>query len=213
MVSNRPASSCRFPKRMIGTNFMAIDSEAPHTHRLTVEQYHKMICAEVFDEDKHVELLEGELIEMSPQHFPHKNCLRELTGIMHGAGAELGTVLVQLGVKVSEHSEPEPDLVLLRPPARQYRSREWSNEDVLLMVEAGEGSRRYDRERKMPVYARAGIPELWLIDLVDELVHIYRRPENGVYRYEAIANRGDTITPEALPNLRLLVDELFPAES
>ena len=190
---------------------MATDSEAPRTYRLSVDQYQKMAC--VFDEDEHVELLEGELIEMSPQHFPHKRCVRKLNGIVHAAGAEPGTVLVQLGVKVSDYSQPEPDVVLLRSPASQYDSRDWNNEDVLLMVEAGESSRRYDRERKMPVYAGAGIPELWLIDLVDELVRIYRRPVNGVYRFEAIANRGDTLTTDALPNLRLLVDDLFPAEA
>jgi len=191
---------------------MAIDSEAPHTYRLTVEQYHKMICADVFPDGAPVELLEGELIEMSPQHFPHKSTVLYLTGVFQGAGAEPGTVAVQLPVQVSEHSEPEPDLVVLRPPARRYRTHDWTNSDVLLMVEVGESSRHYDRTRKVPVYARAAIPELWLVDLADELVHIYRQPLNGVYRFEAIANRGDTLTTEAVPALRLLVDNLFPAE-
>src|SRR6266567_1143689 len=138
---------------------------APKLYRLSVDQYDAMIKAGVFREGAHVELLDGELIEMSPQHEPHIGCVRRLTGLVHAAGVEPGTVLVQLPLYVNRKSEPEPDLVVLRPPAQQYDRRRAKPGDVLLLIEVSDSSRLYDRDRKVPRYAKAGVPEVWLVDL------------------------------------------------
>jgi Uma2 family endonuclease len=182
---------------------------APHLYQLSVDKYHAMIKAGIFDEDDPIELLDGELIEMSPQHAPHIGCVRRLNGLVHGAGVELGTVLVQLPLHLNWNSEPEPDLILLRPPAQQYDRRPAEPSDVLLLVEVSDSSRLYDRNRKVPRYAEAGIPEVWLVDLVEALVRIYRQPHNGVYQAQSTAARGEIVAAELFPSLSVTVDQIL----
>ena len=181
---------------------------APH-YKLSVQQYDKMVDCDVFPPGAKLELLDGELIEMSPQGLKHSDCIRFLNGLVHAAGVVPGTVLVQLPIHLSAHSEPEPDMVLLKPDERRYRDRRPQPQDVLLVIEVSLSSRNYDVYDKVPRYAEAGICEVWVVDLLDELIRVFGHPEGGEYRSHALARAGETITPEQLPNLRLSVSEIL----
>jgi Uma2 family endonuclease len=183
--------------------------KGPHLYRLSVDEYDAMIKAGIFDEDAPIELLDGELIHMSPQGDLHNNVVRQLNGLFHAAGVEPGTVLVQGSLHLNQNSEPEPDLVVLKPPGEQYWGRHIEPADVLLLVEVSDSSRLYDRKRKVPLYAKADIPEVWLVDLVQQLVWIYRRPEFGVYQDRTRAFRGETISAELLPSLAVEVNQIL----
>src|ERR1051326_4617931 len=181
---------------------------APH-YKLTVDQYDEMIRCCIFPPDAKVELLDGELIEMSSQGNRHARCVRALNGLVHAAGVVPGTVDVQLPMRLSETSEPEPDLSLLNPDREAYRQRKSATQDVLLIIEVAVSSRDYDRSEKVPRYAEAGIPEVWLVDLVEDVVRAYRQPEGGRYLSQSLAYSDEWIAPERLPNLRLEVREIL----
>jgi len=181
----------------------------PKRYKLSVHEYDAMIKAGIFDEDAPIELLDGELIQMSPQGHLHDNVVRQLNGLFHAAGVEPGTVLVEGPLHLNLHSEPEPDLVVLKPPGDQYWGRHAEPADVLLLVEVSDSSRLYDRNRKVPRYAGAGIPEVWLVDLVRQAVQIYRQPDKGVYQVQTRAVRGETISIELLPGLTFEVDQIL----
>lgn len=183
--------------------------EAPRRYHISADQLDKMVEAGIIDEGAPVELLEGELVEMPSQGLPHVNCVRRLNGLVHVAGIEPGTALVQSALRTAWDSQPEPDLVLLKPPASQYDARRAGPEVVLLLVEVAHSSRDYDRSRKVPHYARVGIAEVWLVDLDAEIIKVYRDPVGGAYRSQTIAVRGATVTSELFPSLTLEVDQIL----
>src|SRR2546426_2118990 len=133
--------------------------------RFTVDEYHRMAEAGIFSEDESVELLEGEIVEMTPISSRHAACVNKLTRLFTRELGERVVVSVQNPVALTETSEPQPDLALLRPRADFYAAGHPGPEDVLLMVEVADTSATSDRAVKVPLYARAGIEEVWLIDL------------------------------------------------
>ncbi len=187
---------------------------APQLYRLSVEKYDLMTSAGIFGEDDRIELLDGELIEMPPQSAPHASSIRALLGSAHAAAVPLDTVLVQMPFVLDPHSEPEPDFVVVRPPADQYRQRHPRASDVLLLVEVSGTSRDYDQRHKLPRYAAAEIPEVWLVDLQDDVVLVYRQPSEATFRVAQIVRRGEVLEAELVPGFRPTVDEILgPAGS
>jgi Uma2 family endonuclease len=115
------------------------------------------------------------------------------------------TVSVQNPIRVSPSSEPQPDLALLRPRADFYASGHPSPADVLLVVEIADSSLVTDRDVKTPLYARAQIRETWVLNLVSDTLEIYRQPSPDGYREVSILRDGDTVSPEAFPDVVLSV--------
>ena len=186
--------------------------DAPH-YKLSVDQYDEMVRRCIFPPEARLELLDGELIEMSPQGTRHANCVRYFTGALYAAGAELGTISVQLPMYLSANSEPEPDLALLKPPPQRYLSRHPNPTDVLLLIEIAVTSRDYDRDEKVPRYAEAGISEVWLVDFEDDVMRVYREPHGRRYYSEDVVSRGGTATALLFPNLRVAVEDVLgPAD-
>ena len=172
----------------------------------TVADYHRMAEAGILSEDDRVELLEGEIVSVSPVGSRHAACVKRLVRWFTREGGDRVIVGVQDPVQLGEHSEPQPDLTLLKPRADFYAASHPGPEDVLLLVEVAEASAVVDREVKVPLYARAGIPEVWVVDLTRHHVEVYRRPSPQGYEEVRVLRRGETVTPALLPDLVVPVD-------
>lgn len=171
-----------------------------------------MGAAGLFDEDARVELLDGEVMEMSPIGVSHAMCVKRLIRLF---GRELGDAAVvsaQDPVVLDDRSEPLPDLALLRPPLERYAAGHPSPADVLLVVEVADTTLAYDRDRKAPYYGRAGVAETWIVDLNGEEVLALRRPSPDGYLVAERARRGQALAIGALPGVVVAVqDVLGPA--
>jgi Uma2 family endonuclease len=177
--------------------------------RFTADQYLRMIDTGILAKGDRVELIEGEILEMGPTGPPHGAGLANLNRLLVlgvGSGA---IVMPGATVRLSALSAPEPDLMLLRPRQGSYRDRYIEPGDVLLIVEVSDTSLRRDRELKLPLYARAGIPEVWIADVQDQRVEVYRSPGPGAYASVRRIGQGESIAPVAFPDLVISVDEVF----
>jgi len=175
----------------------------------TVDEYYQMAEAGIFSEDDRVELIEGEIIEMSPIGSRHTACVKRLNRLLSQKLGDQAVISVQDPIRLSEFSEPGPDLALLRPRADFYAEAHPGPGDVLLVVEVAETSAGSDRRVKVPTYARAGILEVWLIDLADETIEIYRKPSLRGYGETQRAWRGDHLSPQAFPDKQFSVDDVL----
>jgi Uma2 family endonuclease len=174
----------------------------------TVAEYHRMAEAGILGEDDRVELLEGEIVAMTPIGSRHAACVARLTALLSRV-QERGIVWVQNPIRLGEHSEPQPDLAVLKPRADFYAQAHPEPEDVLLVVEVAETSADYDREVKLPLHARAGIPEVWLVDLTEERIEAYLQPAPNGYREVRHVGRDGRAAPQAFPDLELAVADLL----
>jgi Uma2 family endonuclease len=176
----------------------------------TVEEYHLMAKSGIIGEDDRVELLEGEVFRMSPIGSRHAACVNRLNTLFSRAVGERAIVCVQNPLRLGEYSEPQPDVVLARPRPDFYALAHPGPEDVLLLVEVMESSQDYDREVKLPLYARHGVSEVWLVDLEGQAVEVYRRPSAGGYReVRRVTPGSDPLSVEALPGVSLSPEEIL----
>ena len=178
-------------------------------HPFTVDDYHAMVVAGALKEDDRVELIEGEIVDMTPIGLRHAAAVNILTRwLVVGCGTR-AIVQVQGPMQIGSESEPQPDLVALRPQANFYRSQAATPDDVLLLIEVADSSLQYDRAVKLPLYARAGVQEFGLVDLVRDEVHMHREPTPEGFRHIERRGRGSRLEPLAFPDLVLPVDELL----
>ena len=177
--------------------------------RFTVDEYHRMGQAGILGEDDRLELLEGEIVEMAPIGSRHQATVDRLTRLFSGRVADVVLVRVQGPVRLADDSEPQPDVTLLRLRDDFYGTAHPGPEDVLLLVEVSDTSAEYDREVKLPLYARHGIPEVWLVGLETGVVEVYRRPTAQGYQEFSRAGRGQALSAVAFTRLELTVDEVL----
>ncbi|MFP5262933.1 MAG: Uma2 family endonuclease [Blastocatellia bacterium] len=175
----------------------------------TVDEYHRMSEAGILSEADRVELIEGEIIKMSPIGRYHAACVKRLNSTLNRRVSDYAIVSVQDPVRLDEHSEPEPDIALLKPRDDFYAQGAPAVEDVLLIIEVADTSVEYDRDVKVPLYAKAGIAEAWLANIREDRIEAYSRPANGVYQKVRLVNRGEAISPEELPSLIITVEEIL----
>lgn len=183
---------------------MQAEERVAGRRRFTVEEYHKMGEAGIFGEGDRVELLDGEVIEMNPIGWRHARSVRRLNARLVRAASDRYAVGVQDPITVSEHGEPQPDLVLHEepPPGRLPRP-----EEVLVLIEVSDSTLQYDRNIKLPRYARAGIPEVWIVDLQGGAVERYNDPREDGYRRTERARRNEELASEMLPGLSVPVND------
>lgn len=172
-------------------------------HLLTVEEYHRMGEAGVFAPEAHVELIEGEVIDMAPIGTRHASVVKRLSHALHAALAGRAIVSTQDPIRLGPRSEPEPDLALLRPRADFYRDAAPTAADTLLVIEVSDSTSAYDRQVKLPLYARHAIPEVWIVDLEAKLVRFHRRPHDGAYLETSTTATPGPTPVEALPDLSI----------
>jgi Uma2 family endonuclease len=180
-------------------------------HRLfTVDEYYRMAEAGILHEDDRVELLEGEIVEMPPIGSHHASVVDRLTRIFSRAGDAIdATVRVQSPVRLGRTSEPVPDIALLRPRPDFYATAHPVPEDVLLVIEVADTSADSDRDVKLPLYARAGIAEVWIVDLNAGVVDVYTLPSTDGYAGRRSAGRGREVSPGALPQIAVAVSDIL----
>ena len=178
-------------------------------YRFTVDQYHRMGKARIFHPDCRVELVNGEIFEMSPID-PWRSGI--LNWLVHRFATELsGRAIVhpQNPTIVDRHSEPQPDLMLLKPREDFYRTAHPTPADALLVVEVANTSLPHDRRRKLPLYARTGVGEVWIVNRRADAVDVFRDPSPEGYRDQFRRGRGEHVAPSAFPNLQLSVDDIL----
>ncbi len=177
--------------------------------RLAVDAYHRMIDAGIFDEDDRVELIDGALRAMPPIEADHAGKNKRMNQLLTMRAGEKALVAVQDPLTLQQHSEPEPDLMLLRPRADYYERENPTPADTLLVVEIADSSLRYDREVKIPLYASHKVPEVWLIDLIHRRLEVFRDPGPVGYRQILRPDPNQEIAPLLLPDLLIRVDEIW----
>ncbi len=166
-----------------------------------VTEYYRMAAAGVFSEDDRVELIEGEIVEMNPIGSRHAACVGRLTEFLGQLVNREAIVWIQNPVQVNDYSEPLPDVALLTRRDDFYAQANPQPSDVLLIIEVADSSVEYDRDIKIPLYAAAAIPEVWLVNLPKETIEIYTQPIGDAYREIRIVKRGESITSKSVPNL------------
>jgi Uma2 family endonuclease len=178
-------------------------------HRFNTRDYHRMGETGVIAPDVRVELLEGEIIDMSPIGPFHggvtKRLIREFTRAAKGRWI----VAAQDPVRLDDHSEPQPDLMLLKPDPNDYTRRHPAPQDVYLLIEIADTSLYYDRQSKLPAYARAGIEEVWIVNLEEQVIEVYRQPCDGTYGSVVLRNKGENASPSAFADVSVAVSDLM----
>ena len=180
-------------------------------YRFTVEEFARMGEAGIFAEDDRVELVGGEIREMTPIGPPHAGVVNRLNELIVTRLAGRVNVAVQNPIRLDRHSEPQPDVVVARRRPGSYADRHPEPADVLLVIEVADSSLHYDRAEKVPRYGRAGIPETWLVDLAARTVTVYTGPGAAGYASEQVLERDDTIVATAVAGLRVPVADVFGA--
>jgi Uma2 family endonuclease len=185
---------------------MAVD--AKH-YRFTRADYHRMAQTGILNPDARVELIDGEIIEMNPIGRRHRGTVDRIAHLFGQRLGDSAIVRVQSSIVLGDHGEPEPDLALLRFRDDFYTRSDEAPEDILLVIEVADTSERYDRRTKAPLYARNGLPELWIVDLNRTRITRYLDPTTGGYTTTRVYRRGESLSPLAFPNLMIAVDDVL----
>jgi len=181
----------------------------PRRHRVTVHDYHRMAEVGVLAPDARVELIEGEIIDMAPIGKDHQSIVDQLNRMLVRAVGEDAIVRVQGSVRLGEWSEPQPDLVVLRPSPDFYRARFATGADSFLVIEVSDTTLRYDRDEKVPLYARHGVPEVWVVDVQRTALLVYGDPNDGAYDRHIELERPASVPLTGLPGLVLDLAPIF----
>ena len=177
-------------------------------YRFTVDDFHRMAAAGLFTEDDRIELLEGEVTVMSPIGDRHIAAVDFLNDRLGAALRGRGLVRVQSPVRLGPHSAPQPDVAMLRRAPDYYRTAPVTARDVFLVIEVADTHVEYDRA-KLPLYAEAGIVEVWIIDLHAERLEVYRQPRGAEHERTLVVRRGEVVAPEAFPDIALPTADLL----
>lgn len=179
-------------------------------HKLSVEDYHRMGEAGIFAPDSRVELIEGEVIDMAPIGSLHISVVNTLSMFFSRGIGDAGIVSTQNSISLLPHSEPQPDIAILKPRADRYRKSLPSASDVLLLIEVCDTTADYDRRIKLPLYADHGIPEVWLVDLKAEWLEVHSGPKGKTFGNVRRLGKHDSVTPESLQVPTLYLGEIWP---
>jgi Uma2 family endonuclease len=190
-----------------GASVLSRCPELPR-HLWTVEEYHRMGELGLLDADARVELIEGEIVEMAPIGDAHAATSNRLNRLLVLAAGERGIVAVGNPVRLSLRSEPQPDFSILRPRA-DYQTRGPRPEDVMLAVEVSDTTLRPDRRMKLALYATAGIPEFWIVNLEGREVEIHRSPIGDAYASIERKRPGDVAAIEMLPGVTIAISQVL----
>jgi Uma2 family endonuclease len=183
----------------------------PLKRLFTRDEYYALAEAGILGPEDRVELIEGEIYRMAPIGNPHAGCVNRLVHRFSALTTAGRAVLSpQNPVNLTDISEPQPDVTLLRPRKDFYGEGHPTPEDILLLVEVADSSIGFDRGTKLPLYARCGIPEAWLVDLIKGVLEVHRDPARDGYRSVQRLRQGDRIAPQAFPDFVIAVESILP---
>lgn len=177
--------------------------------QFTVAEYHEMAAAGILSEDDRVELLHGEIVQMSPIGKRHAASVDKLTRTLVRDLGDAAIVRVQSSILLGDLSEPQPDLAVLRWRDDFYANALPGPDDILLLVEVADTTLESDRRVKLPLYARAGVPEAWLVDLIGDAVEVHRDPGPDGYRRVERLRGTERLTPAALRSVDVAVTDVL----
>jgi Uma2 family endonuclease len=180
-------------------------------HRLfTVDEYYRMAAAGILNEDDRVELIDGEIVRMPPVGSNHASVVDTLAGLLTShLRRDQAIVRVQNPARLNDLSELQPDISLLKPRGDRYKNAHPGTDDILLVIEVAESSAVSDRQVKVSRHARAGVAEVWIIDLSDQVVEVYLDPREGEYRKRRLIAHDEALSPEALPDVKVPIGDVF----
>ena len=184
-------------------------SVALRTRRFTADEYQRMGQVGILSRDDRVELIDGEILAMSPIGTRHSAIVDRATKVFAARVGERAIVRIQGATRLDLYTEPQPDVLLLRPRDDFYASAHPGPPDVLLLVEVADSSLAYDRDVKAYVYARSGVPEYWLLDVNDRVLIRHRSPEGGTYRDVERLDSRARLSPVLLPDCAIEIAELI----
>ena len=182
---------------------------APQKHKVCVSEWHKMGKYNIFPPDARMELIKGEIIDMAPIGPSHAGCVINLIEMFANQKGKTALINVQNPIQLGNLSEPEPDLVLLRPVSHFYREKHPTVEDIFLLIEVSDTTIKHDRETKIPLYATDGIVESWLIDLNEFQVEVYLNPTANGYTNKRIFGSEQILIPSQLPHIEIPVSDIL----
>jgi Uma2 family endonuclease len=190
-----------------------MSAPAIQTKRWTRQEYDRLAETGILAPDERVELLEGEIVTMTPQHSPHSASIGLAEAALRKAFGPAHWIRIQLPLIVDPDSEPEPDLTVVLGSPRDYVAEH--PRTALLVVEIADSTLKRDREHKSPIYARAGIPEYWIVNLVERCLEVYRDPvaspgQPARYRVSRKIAPTETVSPLSTPHISIPIDELLP---
>lgn len=186
--------------------------EITRRHRLTVNDYHRMGEVGIIGQNTRVELVGGDVIDMAPIGSTHAGMVRRLEKMLHDSIADSAIISVQNPVVLNQHSEPQPDLAVLKMRNDFYAAAHPEASDILLIIEVSDTTLRYDLETKLPLYAQAEIPEVWLIDIANSSAELFRNPGRQGYQEIEKPVPGTYIESILLPTLAIPVNNLWAPE-
>ncbi|MBD2208027.1 Uma2 family endonuclease [Calothrix sp. FACHB-1219] len=177
--------------------------------KFTVEQYHKMLDSGILTADDRVELIRGEIIEMSPIGTKHAACVNRLINLLVQLLGKRVIVAAQNPIRLNDNSQPQPDVALLKPRDDFYATAHPQPQDIFLLIEVADSTIEYDREEKIPLYAEANIIEVWLVDINEQIVEVYQQPTAAGYQFMQKFASGQTLSIPGLSDVNISVNEIL----
>jgi MEMO1 family protein len=185
----------------------------PHIRLFTVDEYYRLAEVGILSPDDSVELIEGEIYHMLSLSPRHASCDLVIQSLFAGTlDQEQTNISIRSPLRLDQYSELEPDIMLLKYKKNNYADAHPGSQDVLLLIEVADESLLYDRELKFPLYARHGIQEAWLVDLVSEAIEVHRSPSEGGYLDVRVLRGEDALAPLAFPDCTLTVNAILGKE-
>jgi Uma2 family endonuclease len=181
----------------------------PEKMRISVDRYQKMVAAGVLTKNDRIELIEGEMINIAPIGSKHAALTARLTKFFVLAVGDTAILSPGGPVNLGDYSEPQPDLLLLRPRSDFYVGKIPETADILLLIEISDSTLAYDQGIKRALYARHGVGEYWIVDVEGKRIQIHREPTVEGYTRVNEFRTTDTVSPQALPTVQLMVQTLF----
>ena len=176
---------------------------------INIEEYHKMAEAGILNSHDKVELINGEIIHMSPIGSKHQSVVDKLTYLFNRGLQDKAIIRVQGPIQIKDWSEPEPDITLLKTKSDFYSKQHPKSKDIYLVVEVADSSLEFDKEVKLPIYAKAKIKEYWIVNLIDNQIEIYHTPQDDIYKQITIAKIGDKISCKAFSKKLISVKDIL----
>lgn len=178
-------------------------------HRFNVEEYHRLIENNILHEDDRVELIEGRIIDITPIGSKHAACVSRLNEILSEKLQKRAIINIQNPICLTAYTEPEPDIAIIKRRPDFYAEQLPQPEDVLLIIEVSDSSLDYDCETKIPLYAKSNIPEVWLVNLIENNVAIYSGPSSEGYNVITKHHHNQILSPKSFHDITLTVSEIF----
>lgn len=175
----------------------------PEKYHLTIDDVERMVKADILSSDARLELIRGELLTMTPIGKKHALIVTYLSNKLSEVLGNQCVIYAQNPLELSPNSAPEPDIAILEGSMNRYQDRLPQASDVQLLIEVADSSLKYDRETKLPLYAEAGIPEVWIVNLNEDVLELYRQPKGKFYGQKLVLLPDETASPLAFPDVSL----------